>query len=77
MCSYTCTGSGGPIDALNCVNVLTGVPIVVPITLGKREESVTPVTYCCKPSTDLLTAISCVDIASGAAILLPIGLFPS
>lgn len=78
-CKYTCTGSSGAIDALNCVNVLTGVPIVVPITVGKglveREENVTPVTYCCKPDTSVLSLISCVDVTSGAALLLPVNLF--
>jgi len=76
-CTYKCTGAGAVITALECVNVLTGVPILVPITVGgKRSEiKARDVDYCCKPDAELLDAVTCVDVASGSSITLPISLF--
>lgn len=76
-CVYKCTGAGAVITALECVNVLTGVPVLVPITAGGKRSVIKArdVEYCCNPDAELLDAATCVDVASGSSITIPISLF--
>lgn len=74
-CSYDCTSSG-TLAVLDCVDVLSGAPFSVPITVGKREvEARQTSSYCCNPDVEL-AVVQCTDILSGSILSAPITLFP-
>ncbi|KAG9236255.1 hypothetical protein BJ875DRAFT_235557 [Amylocarpus encephaloides] len=81
-CSFTCSWPA-TIEILNCVNVLTGTTIDIPISAlnspipEKREvaeRTGATKNYCCKPGGLLISALTCVDIATGDDISVPIKL---
>ncbi|ESZ99156.1 hypothetical protein SBOR_0461 [Sclerotinia borealis F-4128] len=78
---YTCKSSD-LLGLLTCTNVLNGVGISIPISIGKRdaEGAIEARTgggdkegdYCCT-SAGLLT-LSCLNVANGVLVLLPISI---
>lgn len=75
---YTCASSG-KINALNCVSILSGNTIEVPIgiRLRVRHETAPAPTeegakYCCKTKGGLIAALGCVNLLSGNEISAPL-----
>ncbi|CAG8960592.1 hypothetical protein HYFRA_00013416 [Hymenoscyphus fraxineus] len=79
-CLFTCSRPA-LAAVLNCINILTGLKVDVPISAldGLKKRTGTPpvegaANYCCKTSLSTLSALTCIDIASGTSLNIPISL---
>ncbi|EPE24505.1 hypothetical protein GLAREA_08357 [Glarea lozoyensis ATCC 20868] len=78
-CAFTCTWPA-TIEILNCVNVITGTTVDIPINAlnppktKRNTPDGTTKNYCCKPGGTVISAATCVDILTGDQISVPINL---